>query len=274
MIRWLMLAWLLIAAPVAAQGVRTATLNADNGAGRSVPITVVAKPGKARGLIYFSHGALSAPAKYSAMTTWWARAGYVVIAPLHADSTDWKGLKPAREQQTEWRLHDMRLARAEEARLLAAVGADAARSPRLAAGHSFGALIAMLDPDPKVRAIVAFSPPGPVPGLTIPVVTKPMLTFTGTADVLPMIAPKWEAHLAAHDKATGVAVACVGDGVDHYFGGMFGRPELPGPRQQEQFDTAMAQSFRFLRSFAPMMGMRGAAIRSLAGQGCRVRGAS
>lgn len=270
--RWTLIFGLLLAAPVAAQDVRTVTQAVDNGAGRSVPITIVARPGKARGVIYFSHGALSAPAKYAAMTQWWARSGFVVIAPLHADSTSWAGVKPARAEQTEWRLHDMRLARAQTAALAKAAGAEAARVPVIAAGHSFGALIAMLDPDPRVRAVIAFSPPGPVPGFTIPVVAKPMLTITGTADVLPMIAPRWEAHLAAHEQASGVAVACVGDGVDHYFGGVFGRPELPGPRQLEQFDTAMAQSFRFMRAFAPVMGMRGSAIRSLAAQGCRVRG--
>lgn len=273
MIRWLTLALALVAAPLAAQEVRSVTLAANNGAGRMVPITITARAGKPRGVIYFSHGALSAPAKYEAMTIWWARSGYAVIAPLHADSTDWAGAKPAREQQIDWRLHDMRLARGEEARLMAAVNARAGRAPRLAVGHSFGALISMLDPDPQVRAVIAFSPPGPVPGLTIPVVSKPMLTITGTADVLPMIAPKWEAHLAGHDKAVGVAIACVGTGVDHYFGGVFGRPELPGPRQQEQFDAAMAQSFRFIRAFAPVTRLPGGAVKSLREQGCRVRGA-
>lgn len=272
--KWLLVATALVASPVAAQGVTSATLAVDNGAGRIVPITIVAIPGRARGIIYFSHGALSAPAKYRAMTEWWAKGGYVVIAPLHADSTDWTGVKPAREQQTEWRLSDMQLARSETPRLMRAINVRGERAPRIAAGHSFGALIAMLDPDPKVRAVIAFSPPGPVPGLTIPAVSKPMLTITGTADVLPMIAPKWEAHLAGHDKATGIAVACVGERVDHYFGGIFGRPELTGPRQQEQFDTAMAQSFRFIRAFAPAINVHGGALRALAAQGCRVRGTS
>jgi dienelactone hydrolase len=256
---------------VAAQEVRTATQSFANGEGRDVPITVTARPGKARGVIYFSHGALSAPAKYRAITDWWARSGYAVIAPLHADSTDWTGAKPAREAQTPWRMADMALARSHGAALMKAVGSWGDRAPRFAAGHSFGALIAMLDPDPAVRAIIAFSPPGPVPGLTIPAVKRPLLTITGTADVLPMIAPKWEAHLAGHEAATGTAVACVGAGVDHYFGGIFGRPELPGPRQQDQFDTAMAQAFRFMEAYRSFMGNSGRMVRALEGQGCRVR---
>ena len=262
----------LAAMPAAGQDVRIHTIAADNGAGRSVPITIVARSGKARGVIYFSHGALSAPAKYSAITHWWARSGYAVIAPLHADSTDWTGSKPARSDQTEWRLADMRLARQHTAMLLKAVRVRADRAPVVAAGHSYGALVAMLDRDPNVRAIIAFSPPGALPGLSVPVVTRPLLTITGTADVLPMIAPTWQAHLAGHDNAAGLAIACVGEGVDHYFGGIFGRPELPGPRQQEQFDTAMGQSFRFIAAFAPSFGAASGTIASLTGQGCRVRG--
>lgn len=271
MIRWLLLLWMLIAGPAAAQEVRTATQSFATGEGRDVPITIVARAGKAQGIVYFSHGALSAPAKYAAMTAWWARSGYVVIAPLHADSTDWKGAKPAREAQTAWRLADMALARTATADLLQAVGVSGKRAPRFAAGHSFGALIAMLDPDPGVRAIIAFSPPGPVPGLTIPAVSRPLLTITGTADVVPMIAPRWEAHLAGHDAALGSAVACIGNDVDHYFGGIIGRPELPGPRQQAQFDTAMAQMFRFMAAHRAMIGRPGRSIAALAQQGCRLR---
>jgi dienelactone hydrolase len=272
MIRWLMALLLLVAAPAAAQEVRTATRAFAGEGGREVPITIAAQAGRAKGLIFFSHGALSAPAKYRAMTDWWARSGYAVIAPLHADSTDWSGAKPAREAQTAWRLADMALARTHAPALLKAVGASGERAPRFAAGHSFGAFIAMLDPDPAVRAVIAFSPPGPVPGLTIPAVTKPLLTITGTADVLPTIAPKWEAHLAGHEAALGVAVACVGAGVDHYFGGIFGRPELPGPRQQQAFDAAMAQAFRFMDAYRSWLGNSGRMQRVLAAQGCRVRG--
>jgi dienelactone hydrolase len=268
------LALLLVAAPAAAQEIKTSTVAVVNDAGRSVPMTVMARPGKQRGIIYFSHGALSAPAKYAAMTEGWARAGYAVVAPLHADSSDWVGEKPAREAQTPWRLDDMRLARKHAPALLKSIGVSASRLPRIAAGHSFGALIAMLDPDPAVRVVIAFSPPGPVPGLTIPAVSKPMLTITGTADVLPMIAPTWQAHLAGHERAVGLSVACVGEGVDHYFGGVFGRPELPGPRQQAQFDVAMGQSLAMLAAYVPLYSRkdRKAAEKLFADQRCQSRG--
>ncbi len=255
-----------------AKAVRSITRAFDNGAGRMVPISIWAMPTRTRGTVYFSHGALSAPDKYRAMTLWLARSGYAVIAPLHADSTDWTGARPGRADQISWRLADMALARRAAPDLIAAVGARTGRGPVLAAGHSFGALIAMLDPDPAVRAVIAWSPPGPVPGLTIPTVQKPLLTITGTADIVPPVAPTWQAHLAAHEAATGPAAACIGAGADHYFGGIFGRPEAPGPRQSEAFDAAMAQMFRFISGFArPSLFGPGGAARALAAQGCRVR---
>lgn len=238
-----------IAMPARAE-LQIVTASFEDGAGRSVPLTLVARSGQARGVILFSHGALSSPAKNRAITDRWAELGFAVIAPLHADSTDWTGLKPAREQQTDWRLSDMRLARAKLPELAARAGIRLDAAPGIAAGHSFGALIAMLDDAPETVAIIAFSPPGPLPGLAIPVVRKPMLTITGTADVLPMIAPQWQAHLHAHERAQGPAIAYVARQADHYFGGIFGRPELPGPRQQGQFDEAMTLAELFLDDFA------------------------
>ena len=266
------LALALACAPASAQ-FRSVEVAVDNQAGRLVPLLMVAPIGKAKAVIFFSHGALSSPAKNRAIIDGWARQGFAVIAPLHADSSDWAGIKPAREQQTDWRIADMRLAKAQLAVLAAKAGMKLDRVPQVAAGHSFGGLIAMMDSDPATRAIVAFSPPGPVPGLIIPIVAKPMLTITGTADVLPMIAPKWEAHLSGHIQASGEAYACIGEGVNHYFGGVFGRPELTGPRQQAQFDTAMAQSVAFVQGYAAASGNSGKpkAKAYLLKSGCRER---
>jgi dienelactone hydrolase len=239
-----------LATPVRAD-VRTVEARVDDGTGREVPLMLVARPGAARGVILFSHGALSSPAKNRAIIDRWAEEGFVVIAPLHADSTDWTGVKPAREQQIDWRLADMRLARAKLPELAAEAEASLDAAPVFAAGHSFGALIAMLDADPAIVAVIGFSPPGPLPGLPIPVVGRPLLTVTGTADTLPMIAPQWQAHLHGHDQAEGPALAYVAAGADHYFGGVFGRPELPGPRQQAQFDEAMQVAALFLAAYSP-----------------------
>jgi dienelactone hydrolase len=237
---------LMLAAPLAAK-VQSFTQEFDNGEGRVVPVSVWSGKGQAKGVILFSHGAFSAPAKYEAISRRWAEAGYLVVAPLHADSSDWTGIKPELKDQTAWRLADMQLAYARLDGLALKAGADIKRAKFVAAGHSFGGLIAMLDSDPRVSSIIAFSPPGPLPGLAIPVVTKPLLTITGTADTNPMMAPEWQAHLAAHRSATGGAWAYIGEGVDHYFGGIFGRPELPGPKAEAAFDETMATTLSFLK---------------------------
>lgn len=237
---------LLLAVPAAAK-VQNFEQAFDNGAGRAVPISVWGKAGKARGVILFSHGAFSSPAKYAEIARPWAEAGYLVVAPLHADSSDWKGAKPEQKDQLGWRLADMKLAYAQLDMLAAKAGANIKRAKYVAAGHSFGALIALMDNDPRIVSIIAFSPPGPLPGIVIPATPKPLLTITGTADTNPMMAPTWQAHLAAHRAATGPAWAYVGDSADHYFGGIFGRPELPGPKATAPFADAMALTLRFLK---------------------------
>lgn len=226
----------------------------DNGTGRAVPISVWATAGKARGVILFSHGAFSSPAKYDEIARRWAEAGYLVVAPLHADSSDWTGIKPEFKDQIAWRLADMKLAYAQLNGLAAKARVRIKGVKIVAAGHSFGALIALMDSDPRMTSIIAFSPPGSIPGVTIPAVSKPLLTITGTADTNPMMAPTWQAHLAAHRAATGPAWAYVGEGADHYFGGLFGRPELPGPKAMAPFADAMELTQRFLKNPASIAG--------------------
>jgi dienelactone hydrolase len=228
----------------------------DNGAGRLVPITFWGKAGKAKGVIMFSHGGFSSPAKYASIINHWAEAGYFVVAPLHADSTDWKGLKPEQADQISWRVADMKLAYAQLDAVTKTAQVDVKHARFVSAGHSFGGLIALLDADPRVTSIIAFSPPGPFPGITIPATAKPLLTITGTSDILPMIAPTWQAHLAAHDIATGGAYAYVGEGADHYYGGIFGRPELSGPKATAAFEEAITLTLRFLKSPAKANGFK------------------
>jgi dienelactone hydrolase len=229
---------------------RTVVEMVDSAPDRKIPVTIVVPNAiSVRGLILFSHGANSNPGKYAALTERWAAAGYAVIAPLHADSEAWTGVKPTQAQSTAWRLNDMKAGFANLDAFGAAAGIDFAGKPIIVAGHSFGALIAELQDDPRVKAVIAYSPPGPFPGLPVPVVKKPMLTVTGTADILPMIAPKWDAHLAAHRIATGAAIAYVGKGANHYFGNIIGRTEYPGPPQGESFSEALEISHLFLRAY-------------------------
>jgi dienelactone hydrolase len=237
----------LIASPLSASP-RVDETALDNGAGRTVPVTLVAPQGRLRGVIIFSHGALSSPAKYVALTSRWADAGYFVVAPLHADSTDWTGFKPTQPEQMPWRLADMAMVKARLSELARSARVRLGRAPLHAAGHSFGGLIAVAWDDPAIVSVIAISPPGPIPGLPMPPEIKPLLVVTGTKDALPMIAPRWQDHLTAYAQATGPALAYVGTDADHYFGGIYGRPELPGPRSEAAFGDMVPLSLSFLRS--------------------------
>lgn len=215
-----------------------------------------------RGTILFSHGALSAPHKYRALIDPWVTAGFDVWAPLHVDSTDYPDtVKFPGLASWRARLEDMR-----------AVAEHVGARHYIAAGHSYGALVALTlggaqaatpvgwaGPlaDPNVRASVAFSPPGPAMGLIdaagYAALRVPALIQTGTADVPPgaLSTEAWRTHLAAYEAApaNGNRYALVLDKTDHYFGGLICRPELPGPKQVAQFDIAVARSLAFLRGF-------------------------
>jgi predicted alpha/beta-hydrolase family hydrolase len=230
------------AAPPAQDGM----LGLDDG--REVPVRRWQPPGKPRGFIPFSHGANSSGAKYDRLCGALAAAGFRVCAPTHADSPDHPGGgKLPREQGIPLRLADMRGLIAEGV---------AAGLPVVAAGHSYGALIAQMlggaggAPEAAVKAVIAWSPPGPLP----PAITtglwktmaRPMLVATGTADMLPVMAPTWDVHRVSHDVAPGPGVLFVGAGVDHYFGNIICRPERAELPQEMQFAVALAVTLGFV----------------------------
>ncbi|MEE4337264.1 alpha/beta hydrolase family protein [Erythrobacter sp.] len=245
--------------------------------GRLVPLTVFApaKPGEYP-LLAFSHGAFASPARYAAMLEPLAAAGFVVIAPMHVDSEEYprgEG-EPARPPHpVTWagRTADMELALAPDAALRAALadrGLALEKGKVIALGHSYGALIAQLyggaqavEPDgtsvdrrmAEVDAVVAFSPPGPMPGLMAKdgwaSLSAPALTITGTADVLPGFIDDWRAHVAAHEAApVGARALWVGEGIDHYFGGSFGRPGEVGPEDARLFARALERTLSFMQA--------------------------
>jgi hypothetical protein len=215
--------------------------------GRAVPVRRWQPAGSPRGFIPFSHGANSSGAKYDRLCSALAAAGFVVAAPTHADSPDHPGGgKIAREVGIPMRLADMRGLVAEGA---------AAGLPVIAAGHSYGALIAQMlggaggTAEAAVKAVIAWSPPGPFPpAITADLwktVARPMFVATGTADMLPMMAPTWDVHRVSHDVAPASGVLFVGEGVDHYFGNIICRPERSEAPQEAQFADALAVTLGF-----------------------------
>ena len=218
---------------------------------RPLRLTVVRPAGPVRARVAFSHGAFSSPDKYRPLLEGWAARGLLVAAPLHVDSTDHPD-RAAYDQVGVWtsRLEDQRAA----LDWLAGDGEEGLA----AAGHSFGALLALaaggavvaapVSPrDLRAKAVVALSPPPATPGLIsaegFAGLEAPALIQTGDADVLPGFVDDWRMRLLAWEAAwPGDKHSLVLEGVDHYFGGLICRPELLGPRQEAGFAEAVAAS--------------------------------
>lgn len=256
-------------APQERVSVQTITLNVAWRA--ELPVTVVA-PKDAAGplpVALFSTGALSSPEKYMALLKPWAEAGYVVIAPLHVDAESWVGIRPDNPSDgLAWRMRDMREVVNGLPQLEAQTGLSFDTAKVAATGHSFGGMVAQIlggaKPGPlagdigalpalPISAVVAISPPGPIPNYIEAAgwsqMTAPQLLTTGNKDIVPGIAPEWAKHLGGHLAHEGQSWSLVKDGVDHYFGNVIGRTEYPGPPQQQQFDETVLASTLFLDAF-------------------------
>ncbi len=222
--------------------------------GRKIMLWVWPSLGKRRGRIHFSHGNFSSPIKYSRLLSAWAADGWEVIAPLHVDSSDHPDTKSYSPMQGfETRSEDMTL-----------LALEAAGASYIAAGHSYGALMALIQAgvedfpmrprDPALKAVIALSPPGPMPGVISAAgfakLARPALIQTGDKDIFPGQAPEtWRTHLTAYEAPPAKAslFAYAPTGVDHYFGGIIGRPELPGPKAEKQFVAFIEISKAFAR---------------------------
>lgn len=270
----------LAALPIAAAAPAAIRETVLDDGGRAVPVRIVTPDRAPRGgcpILLFSHGAMSNPAKYDRLTTLWAARGYAVLAPTHADSPEHPGGgKVEQARSLPLRMADMRLVLRQAGDLARSGGCTPDLTRVAATGHSYGGLVAQLmggavavgqpvTREPRVQAVVAFSPPGPLPQLIQPEgwakVAVPMFVQTGTADSLQMVAPQWEAHRASYDAAPGRAWLFVGTGVDHYFSNIICRPERPAPSADvvRAFAAAAALSGDFLD--AQLRGDKKAAAR-------------
>jgi len=259
-----LLAPLVSAVPAFGAGRSRLTLQAPDG--RQIEVTEWQPRGRERGLVLFSHGAASAPELYDRILDQWAAEGWRILAPLHVDSERHPQTK-AYPGLASWkaRIEDMR-----------ALSAHVGKRRWVAAGHSYGGLVALtmggaaaIPPqglngplaDPNARAVVAFSPPAPIPVLCTAEgyakLAVPALIQTGTADN-PPAAPgttpppgSWATHLASYDAAAagGNRYGLVLEGVDHYFGGLICRYDLPGPKQEARLEDAKRISSQFLRAY-------------------------
>lgn len=252
----------------AAESAKSKTIAITTAKGRSVPLEILHPDGLGKyPLVVFSHGAFASPNRYHALLKPIAAAGYVVLAPRHLDSADWvRADKPGQAAVWESRGEDIVLMLSENAQIkadMASVGIEVDYENIAAVGHSYGALIAQiaggarpipptsLSRNPSLKAVVAYSPPGVTPYLIDKNgwsdMAMPSLTITGTADILPGFIDEWQVHKDSHDLAPpGKRWLWVGEGVNHYFGGMIGREKPASEQSRKLFVRALATTITFL----------------------------
>ncbi|KQM58860.1 MULTISPECIES: alpha/beta hydrolase family protein [unclassified Sphingomonas] len=226
--------------------------------GPSVPLVVsparsttmvIWLPKQVRGVVLFSTGHGSWPERYDAVATAWRDAGFAVLAPVHVDSMHYPDrAKFTMQASFMERIADQRAAIAYAARTWPG-------KPVVAAGHSFGTLIALclggglaqIAPfrEPAVKAVLGFSSPGKIPGLigdgAYATDALPMMVVTGDADVVPGFVSDW------HDHLFPVQSAPAGDKFALSYRG--GSHELIGKADAPGHADAIAQSVLFLKAY-------------------------
>lgn len=221
-------------------------------------------------LLAFSTGAFSHPDRYLKLLNPLTAAGYVIAAPVHQDY-EGNTAKPKPTRADVWRTRNLDILRCLHAgEPISTALAD--REITLGdfetgvIGHSYGGLIAQLaagaratdpaggQPDrriPGLGAMIAMSPPGPVPGNIDAAgwfsIELPSFTQTGTTDILPGFVDDWEMHKAGYEAThAGDRTLWVGEGVDHYFNGIYGREREFDENTQRLFDAALDAIIAFL----------------------------
>lgn len=202
--------------------------------GREIPLRYIEPVGcETCPLMIFSHGAFSTYDRYDSLLLPLAKRGFRIAAPNHVDSEE-------HPDRSAYGQADSMGKRIEDYEVIAnAFSADTV----IAIGHSYGGLIAQLAGGarldttaatpalgglPQPAAIVAISPPGPVPGSISSTgwsaIETPMLVTTGTTDILPGFIDDWRAHLTSYEASEIPATyGLIYDGMDHYMNGAYGR---------------------------------------------------
>lgn len=263
----LVVALALSAAPAwAMDAINSVDTNLTAPDGRAVPVRITwpAQGTPRLPLLVLSHGA-NGTLDGLVMLQRSLTRGRIVAAPRHPDSEANPDLaKVDRIKVFGQRIADMKLVLDASAEIERLTGKRIDRRQIAAGGHSFGALIAQALGGAKVGApaqdwrdtritrVVAFSPPGPIPGYAEAAgwatMAVPQFVQTGTADVVPMMAPQWQAHMASFDAASVRGSALwVGHGVDHYFGNRIQRLSRVAPNQNVAFRHAIDLADAFLR---------------------------
>ncbi len=254
-------------------------ITVETSTGRTVPVRAIyptdSEPDPV-GVILFSHGAFSDYDMYDRVTDAWAESGFLILAIRHIDSPK-NPLNKSYTQDQQWklRLEDMRTITYKLENIIAKISKLTRKvntEQLVMSGHSYGAITAMAVAgavttdmntknkirvaNPGVKAVIAMSPPGLIPGYieknSFDQMTTPLLLQTGTADILENFIPEWEMHKAAYELSpAGEKWLTVGTDVDHYFGGLTGRFNLENAKPAtEALASFVSLSNLFLSAYA------------------------
>ncbi len=185
------------------------TMEVDVADDRKTSVSIY-QPDTVQGVLLFSHGLGGNPDHFKPLLRSFEQDGWLVIAPLHVDS----------EQHPRHDEFDRRatfIARIADFKAAAELGNKLAPGlPQVAVGHSYGSLFAMMAGGAKtlagdltstgVKAVLAFSTPGVIKGLTsakkLGKVAIPLMIITGDADVVPGLIADPAEHRAAFDSGS------------------------------------------------------------------------
>lgn len=238
MIRRLKLAALalsLVLAPIAPALAQTASPPAAAPASAATRLELTAPDGRViavsvwqaadeRAVVVFSHGFNGSPAAYERILSAWAADGFTVVAPLHVDSLR----HPDHDRYDGRAAFSTRIVDLAVARGF--VRAAHSGKPIVAAGHSFGSLMSLISGgavtaagplgDSDVKAVIAFSSAGDVPGLVTPEswsgLRTPTLMITGDADLVEGYVADWRDHRRPFDRSpAGDKMLLAFAGADH-----------------------------------------------------------
>lgn len=217
--------------------------------GRTIDVSVWPAADE-QAVIVFSHGWNSDPARNHRIINYWTAHGFTVVAPMHTDSLQHP--RHAEGDQRSFvmtRIVDLAVVRGY-------AQATYPGKPMIAGGHSFGSFnslmaagaVSVAGPlgDPAVKAVVAISTPGVVPGLVNPstyaTVAAPVLIVTGDADLVPGFVTEPRDHRAAFDTSP------AGDKMLMTFAG--GDHSLIGNANPADFELMAATTVDFMRAHA------------------------
>lgn len=203
-------------------------------------------PATPKAVVLFSHEAGGWPEQYDKLAQALVGQGYAVAAPLHSDSVHIpEGKRATGQAAFADRVADMAAADAYAKTTYAGL-------PVVAMGHGYGALFALImagglanpaaPANPDVKAVVAYSSPGAIPGLVNPAayaaLAAPLLMVTGDQDIVPGTAGDWHDHLLPFDSTpVKESYALVIKGGTH---------DLIEGSDADMFDLAMAVTRDFL----------------------------